>query len=136
MQSIGIIGGGAWGTALGLVALRAGRDPLLWAREVDVVAAINGRHENSLFLPGVALDPRLGATNELAKAATRDLLLLAAPAQHVRDTARALAPHLRPSTPVVICAKGIEKHSGALLSEVVTEVLPHARVALLSGPTF
>jgi len=136
MQSIGIIGGGAWGTALGLVALRAGRDALLWARETEVIAAINGRQENSLFLPGVALDPRLGATAELAEAADRDLLLLAAPAQHLRDIAGALAPHLKPGTPVVICAKGIEEHSGALLSEVVAEALPQARVALLSGPTF
>jgi glycerol-3-phosphate dehydrogenase (NAD(P)+) len=136
MQSIGIIGGGAWGTALGLVALRAGRDALLWAREADVVAAINGRHENSLFLPGVALDPRLGATAELAEAADRDLLLLATPAQHLRASASALAPHLKSGTPVVICAKGIEEHSGALLSDVVAEALPQAQVALLSGPTF
>ena len=136
MQSIGIIGGGAWGTALGLVALRAGRDPLLWAREADVVAVINGRRENSLFLPGVPLDPRFGATGDIGKTAARDVLLLAAPAQHLRATARALAPHVKPAKPVVICAKGIEERSGALLSEVVAEALPQARVALLSGPTF
>ena len=134
--SIGIIGGGAWGTALGLVTLRAGRDPLLWAREPEVVAAINTRHENTLFLPGAALDPRLGATSELAEAAARDLLLLAVPAQHLRAIAGALAPHLKPGTPVVICAKGIEERTGALLSEVVAEALPQAPVALLSGPTF
>jgi glycerol-3-phosphate dehydrogenase (NAD(P)+) len=136
IQSIGVIGGGAWGTALGLVALRAGRDPLLWAREPEVVAAIDTRHENTLFLPGAALDPRLGATGELAEAAVRDLLLLAVPAQYLRATASALARHLKPSTPVVICAKGIEERTGALLSEVVAEALPQAPVALLSGPTF
>ena len=136
IESIGIIGGGAWGTALGLVTLRAGRDPLLWAREPEVVAAINTRHENTLFLPGAALDPRLGATSELAQAAARDLLLLAVPAQHLRAIAGALAPHLKSGTPVVICAKGIEERTGALLSEVVAEALPQAPVALLSGPTF
>jgi len=136
MQSIGIIGGGAWGTALGLVALRAGREPVLWAREPEVVAAINSGHENTLFLPGAALDPRLAATSELAEAAARDLLLLAVPAQHLRAIAGALAPHLKSGTPVVICAKGIEERSGALLSEVVAEALPQALVALISGPTF
>ena len=136
MQSIGIIGGGAWGTALGLVALRAGRDPLLWAREAEVVASINDRHQNAVFLPGVPLDPRLRATGGLSAAATRDLLLLAAPAQHLRAIAGALAPHVKPGTPVIICAKGIEEHSGALLSEVVADNLPRATAALLSGPTF
>lgn len=136
MQSIGIIGGGAWGTALGLVALRAGRDPLLWAREAEVVASINDRHQNAVFLPGVPLDPRLRATGDLSAAATRDLLLLAAPAQHLRAIAGALAPHVKPGTPVIICAKGIEEHSGALLSEVVADNLPRATAALLSGPTF
>lgn len=136
MQSIGIIGGGAWGTALGLVALRAGRDPLLWAREAEVVASINDRHQNAMFLPGAPLDPRLRATGDLSAAATRDLLLLAAPAQHLRAIAGALAPHVKPGTPVIICAKGIEEHSGALLSEVVADNLPRATAALLSGPTF
>jgi glycerol-3-phosphate dehydrogenase (NAD(P)+) len=136
MQSIGIIGGGAWGTALGLVALRAGRDPLLWARETEVVASINDQHQNALFLPSVPLDPRLRATGDLTEAATRDLLLLAAPAQHLRTIAGALSPHLKSGTPVIICAKGIEEHSGALLSEVVADSLPRATVALLSGPTF
>ncbi len=136
MQRIGIIGGGAWGTALGLVAIRAGGEPLLWAREAEVVAAINDRHENSVFLPGTALDPRLRATSDIAESASRDLLLLAAPAQHLRSIAGALAPSLKPGTPVVICAKGIEEHTGALLSEVVAQALPQAAVALLSGPTF
>ena len=136
MQRIGIIGGGAWGTALGLVALRAGREALLWAREAEVVAAINERHENTLFLPSIALDPRLGATHELAEVAARDLLLLATPAQYLRATAGALAPHLKAGTPVVICAKGIEERTGALLSEVMAQALPHAPMALLSGPTF
>src|SRR5215469_6251110 len=112
MQSIGIIGGGAWGTALGLVALRAGRDPLLWVREPEVVASINEHHENALFLPGTALDRRLRATSDIGDVAGRDILLLATPAQYLRAIAGRLASHLKPGTPLVICAKGIEEHSG------------------------
>jgi glycerol-3-phosphate dehydrogenase (NAD(P)+) len=136
MERIGIVGGGAWGTALGLVALRAGRAALLWARESEVVEAIERRHENPPFLPGVALDPALRATGDLAEVAASDVLLLVTPAQHVRTLAAALAPHLKRGTPAVICAKGIEEGSGALLSEATAEALPQASLAVLSGPTF
>jgi glycerol-3-phosphate dehydrogenase (NAD(P)+) len=136
MERIGIVGGGAWGTALGLVARRAGRSALIWAFEPEVVTAINRDHRNPLFLPDVALDPALAATGDLAEAAKADAVLLATPAQHLRRVAAALAPHLGPGTPVVICAKGIEDGSGALMSEVLAQVLPQASVAVLSGPTF
>lgn len=136
MERVGIIGGGAWGTALALVAGRAGRRPLLWAREAEVVQSINGSRANPIFLPGLALDPAFRATGDLAEAARCDTLLLAAPAQHLRDVARAMAAHLKPGAPVVICAKGIEEGSGALLSEVVAATLPGAPSAALSGPTF
>ncbi len=137
MQRIGIIGGGAWGSALALTARRAGRDVVLWAREPEVAAAINRDHANPLFLPGVALDPAIGATTELGQAVRgADALLLVAPAQHLRALATALAPLLPAGMPVVICAKGIEEGSGALMSEVVAATLPLAPLALLSGPTF
>jgi len=137
MQRIGIIGGGAWGSALALTARRAGRDVVLWAREPDVAAAINRDHANPLFLPGVTLDPAIGATTELGQAVrAADALLLVAPAQHLRALAAALAPLLPAGMPVVICAKGIEERTGALMSEVVAATLPQAPLALLSGPTF
>jgi glycerol-3-phosphate dehydrogenase (NAD(P)+) len=136
VDAVGIVGGGAWGTALALVAKRAGRTPLLWAREAEVVQGINDDHANPLFLPGIALDPALRATGDLADLAACDALLLAVPAQHLRVVAGALQPHVKPGTPVVICAKGIEEGSGALLSEVVAAALPQALVAVLSGPTF
>jgi glycerol-3-phosphate dehydrogenase (NAD(P)+) len=136
IKRIGIVGGGAWGTALGLVALRAGRTPLLWAREAEVVDAINGGHDNRLFLPGVALDPALRATADLAEVAATDLLLLATPTQHLRAVATALAPYLATATPIVLCAKGIEEGTGALLSEVAAATLPGSPMAVLSGPTF
>lgn len=134
MERIGIIGGGAWGTALAQTLARAGRDVVLWAHEPETVAAINAAHENKLFLPGVALDPALRATLDLAEAASADAVLLAVPAQHLRAVAAKLA--LRPGVPAVLCAKGIELASGALMTEVVADALPHAPLAVLSGPTF
>jgi glycerol-3-phosphate dehydrogenase (NAD(P)+) len=136
MQRFGIIGGGAWGTALAQVLRRAGRDVVLWAREPEVVTAINNRHDNPLFLPGVALDPAIRATGDLAEAARADALMLVAPAQHLRTLAKQIGPSLAPSTPLIICAKGIEEESGALLSEAVAASLPRAPLAVLSGPTF
>lgn len=136
MQRYGIIGGGAWGTALASVLRRAGRDVVIWAREPEVIAAINRDHANPLFLPGIALDPGIAATADLVAAAAADALLLVAPAQHLRGLATALAPHLAASVPLVICAKGIEEQSGALMSEVVAAIMPAAPLAVLSGPTF
>jgi glycerol-3-phosphate dehydrogenase (NAD(P)+) len=137
MQRISIIGGGAWGTALALTARRAGRDVVLCAREAEVAAAINRDHINALFLPGVPLDEEIRATTDLAEAArAAEALLLVPPAQHLRAVATLLARHLRPDVPVVICAKGIEERSGALLSEVAAECLPQTPLAVLSGPTF
>jgi glycerol-3-phosphate dehydrogenase (NAD(P)+) len=136
MKKIGIIGAGAWGTALAMVARRAGRAVVVQAREAEVAAAINERHENTLFLPGVALDPAIVATMELSRAADAEAVLLAVPAQHTRNLCTALAPAWTPGVPVVICAKGIEENTSALMSEVVAETLPAAPLAVLSGPTF
>ena len=135
MNAIGIIGGGAWGTALAQSLRSVGRDVVLWAREAEVVEAINRGHANPLFLPGVALDPAIRATTQLAEVAAAEIVLLTAPAQHLRAVAGTLAPHLGANVPVVICAKGIEA-SGALMSEVVAATLPASPLAVLSGPTF
>jgi len=136
LDKIGILGGGAWGTALAAVSTQAGRDTLLWARESNVVDAINDTHENSIFLPGVALDPKLKATNELADMADRDAVLLVTPAQYTRAMAKDLAGHLRPDVPLIICSKGIEVSTGNLLSTVLGEAAPGHPVGVLSGPTF
>jgi glycerol-3-phosphate dehydrogenase (NAD(P)+) len=133
-SDIGVVGAGAWGTSLGLVAIRAGLSAKIWAREIDTVNAINDKHRNP-FLADVDLDPALTATAALAQAAKSDALLLAVPAQYMRSVCSALAPHLIDGTPVVICTKGIEQNSGALMSEVVSEALPGATLAVLSGPT-
>ena len=136
MKHIGVIGGGAWGTALAAAAARAGRRVTLWAREPEVVAAIQGRHENRRFLPGIALDPAIRATADLSEAVRADLLLLAAPAQHLAATAEQVARAADSVPPAVICAKGIERGSGALMSEAARRAAPDMALAALSGPTF
>ena len=135
-NSFGVIGGGAWGTALGQTLRQAGRDVVLWAREVEVVEEINAEHRNTPFLPGVTLDAGLRATGTLEDVARQDVLLMVAPAQYVRPVAAALARHLPAGKPVVICAKGLERTTSKLLGEVLGETLPHAAQAVLSGPSF
>ena len=136
MNRIGIAGAGAWGTALAMVMRRAGRHVVIQAREAEVADAINRTHRNPAFLPDVDLDPEIRATTDLAEAARADAVLLVTPAQFLRPVCGALAPHWTPGVPAVICAKGIEQETGALMSEVVAETLPEAPLAVLSGPTF
>jgi glycerol-3-phosphate dehydrogenase (NAD(P)+) len=130
---IGVIGGGAWGTALAQVAAQRGDPVLLWAREPEVVAAINAAHENPLFLAGVSLSPVVRATGILGEMASCDALLVVVPAQHVRAV---LADTPVGDTPLVLCAKGIEAGTRLLVSEVAAAVQPAAPIAVLSGPTF
>lgn len=136
IQSIAVIGAGAWGTALAQTARLAGRDVVLWAREADVVAEINDHHRNTPFLPGVTLDAGLSATDDLARISGVDAILMVAPAQHVGRVATALAPHLKGETPIVICAKGLEQATGKFMGQVLAEALPQAPLAVLSGPSF
>jgi len=136
-QRIGIVGGGAWGTAVALAALRAGRRAVLWAREPAVVEAITATRENRDYLPGVPLPPELEASSDLAALGDCDAVLLVAPAQHLRGVCARLAPHLKPGAPAVICAKGIEIETQDLMSDAVAAALPAGTpVAVLSGPTF
>jgi len=132
-MKLGIIGGGAWGTALAQVAAAGGRETLLWALEPDVVQAINGRHENPVFLPSIALNREVRATSDLAELHGCDAWLVVTPAQHMRSV---LAEARDCAKPLLLCAKGIEERSGELLHRVAKEACPKADVAVLSGPTF
>ncbi len=136
MDSIGIVGAGAWGTALAATARRAGRKVSLWARESELAQAINATRRNTLYLPDVELAEGIRATTDLAEVAAADALLLVTPAQHLRAACRSLAPLWRAGVPAVICAKGIEQTTGAMMTEVVEAELPAAAIAVLSGPTF
>jgi glycerol-3-phosphate dehydrogenase (NAD(P)+) len=132
-MKLGIVGGGAWGTALAQVAAQGGRETLLWALEDDVVSAINRIHENPIYLKGVKLDPAIRATGSFSELAGCDALLVVTPAQHMRAVL-GLVPC--PGIPLVLCSKGIEESSGALLHQVALEVCPSSAIAVLSGPTF
>ncbi len=140
MKRIGIIGGGAWGTALALVARRAGLDVVVQAREADVVEAINQIGENPVFLPGVTLEKGIRATASITEAVEGaggvEALLLTVPAQFLRAAMGELAESIKPGVPIVICAKGIEQETGALMSEIAADVLAQTPVLVLSGPTF
>ena len=136
MKRAGVIGGGAWGTALAQVCARAGLETTLWAREADVVASVNTSHENTSFLPGIDLDPAIRATGDLAELAASDLVLAVAPAQHLRATLAAFAPHVRDGLQILLCAKGVEQGSLKLMTEVLAETIPRAAPAVLSGPSF
>ncbi|MFL6722148.1 MAG: NAD(P)H-dependent glycerol-3-phosphate dehydrogenase [Sphingomonas sp.] len=132
-MKLGIIGGGAWGTALAQVASAGGKDTLLWALEPEVVEGVNSRHENVLFLPGIRLSESIRATYDLADLDGCDAWLVVTPAQHMRGV---LEQAQDCGKPLLLCAKGIEEKTGALLHRVAKEACPNAQVAVLSGPTF
>jgi glycerol-3-phosphate dehydrogenase (NAD(P)+) len=134
-DSIAVIGGGAWGTALALSCARAGRKVTLWEHDAANAAQLKSKRE-SLFLPGVRLDDGIALAGDLAAAAKAQALLLVVPAQAVRSAATALAPLVAKGTPLVVCAKGIERGSKKFMSEVIAECAPDATVAILSGPSF
>jgi glycerol-3-phosphate dehydrogenase (NAD(P)+) len=133
-MTIGVVGGGAWGTALAQVVASGGEDVILWAREAEAVDAINRQHENPLFLPGIALSPAIRATGLTGELSAADIWLVAAPAQHLRAVL-AECPVARQPT-MVLCAKGIEARTLKLMAEVAAELAPRAPLAVLSGPTF
>jgi len=136
IQRIGIVGAGAWGTALAMAARRTGCETVLWARRPALAAEIAATHENAAYLPGIALDPAIRASADPAALGDRDAILLVAPAQRLGEVTRRLAPHLPAAAPLVICAKGIEQETGRLMSEVVAAAAPGRPLAVLSGPTF
>ena len=130
---VGIIGGGAWGTALAAVMAQIHNEVLIWAREEEVVAGVNSANENASFLPGLKLSPKIVATGDLSEMAQCGALLIVTPAQHVRATLTDL-----PGTnaPLLLCAKGIEADTQMLVSDIAAEVRPDNPLAVLSGPTF
>lgn len=135
-KNIGVVGAGAWGTALAQTMALAGHDVVLWAFEEQTVADITERHVNAAFLPGIALEEEIKATTSLSDVAQCDTILLVPPAQHLRKIASELAPHVGNGMPVVVCAKGIEVSSGELMLNVAAQSIPQAVPAILSGPSF
>jgi len=135
---IGVIGAGAWGTALAQVLASDGSEVLLWAREPELVTEINTAHSNSLFLPGARLAPTIRATGAVTDLSDCPALLVVVPAQFLAGVLAALPPAAAGAEPrdLVLCAKGIEAGTGRLMAEVAADVAPASRLAVLSGPTF
>ena len=132
----GVVGAGAWGTALATALNHAGRSVTLWARLPDLAQAIAEKHENTAYLPGITLDSAIRVTSNLADLAICDAIILSAPAQHLRAICKNLAPHCPVPRPLIIAAKGIELTTHRLMSEVVAEEMPGHPVFILSGPSF
>lgn len=132
----GILGSGAWGTALALALHRAGRSVTLWAHNPDTAAAILRDRENKAYLSGIALDPVIKITASLADVVACDALIMATPAQHLREICRQLALSLKRPLPLLVASKGIEQKTSMFLSDVIAEELPENSVAILSGPSF
>jgi glycerol-3-phosphate dehydrogenase (NAD(P)+) len=135
-SSIGVIGAGAWGTALAVTLARNGRRTELWGRDHQALMDIAARGENARYLPGIRLSPMPHVTRELSEIMEAGIVLLVVPAQEIRTLAPLMAIKTRPGQPIVICAKGIERGTGKMMSEVLHEYIPDAQVAVLSGPTF
>ena len=136
IERIGVIGGGAWGTALGHLIAKAGCQSLLWARNPEIVASINQNHENTVYLKDILLDRGLKASIDLAEICRSDAILLVVPAQATRIMLETMAAINTASVPVICCAKGLEIGSGLTMSEVAAESLPAHPIGCLSGPTF
>ncbi len=133
MPRIGVVGAGAWGTALAVVAARAGHSVHLWGRDRAQLAAIGTTRTNARYLPGIRLPDTVLPVATMAELADADLVLLVVPAQQLRAVCRGLPPT---GAPLVICAKGLERATGLRLSEVVAAERPQSAVAVLSGPSF
>jgi glycerol-3-phosphate dehydrogenase (NAD(P)+) len=137
MSRLAVIGGGAWGTALAAVARRACNDVTIWARDPAIADAIGQCHENSIYLPGVALDPEITATSDMRLAlAGAEAAVIAVPAQFLRDVLAIFGPRLPGSMRLLLCAKGIEAGSLKTMSELAAELRPENPLAVLSGPSF
>ena len=130
---VGVVGAGAWGTALAQMLATDGREVLLWAREQELVEEINATRRNSLYLPSARLSDSIRATADLAEAAACDILLLVTPAQHLGAVLAGFPAFPRD---LVLCSKGIEAGSGRLMNEVARDAAPQSEIAVLSGPTF
>ena len=135
-QTIGVIGAGAWGTALAQTAAKAGRDVVLWSFEQDVADAINTKRCNTVFLPEVELEPSIEAVTAISELDACEAVLAVAPAQHLRRVLETFAPYARDGVPLVLCAKGIEQDTLSLMTDVLGETIPRAIPAVLSGPSF
>jgi glycerol-3-phosphate dehydrogenase (NAD(P)+) len=132
-MTMGVIGGGAWGTALAQVIASGGEPVTLWAREAEVVASIRDARENTMFLAGITLDAGITPTGDIAALADCDLILVVAPAQFLGAVLEGLPKR---GQHLVLCTKGIEQGSGRFMHDIAADAGVGGGIAVLSGPTF
>lgn len=132
-DAIGVVGGGAWGTAIAQVMASGENEVRIWAREDEVIEGINSLHENHSFLPGIPLSPLIRATSDLSWVSEAQAVFVVTPAQFMRPVLEQLSQH---AEPLILCSKGIEAGSLKLLHEVAREAVDGSPVAVMSGPTF
>src|SRR5262249_15959590 len=125
-----------WGTALAVLAARTASKVNVWTRESATAAGINSRHENPDCLPGIVLPAAVVATTDVNAVASAEAVLVVVPAQALPPTLATVTKSHAHAKPIILCAKGIEKSTGCLLTEVLHDVLPDADSAILSGPSF
>ena len=133
---VGVIGGGAWGTALSILCNRAGSSVTLCTRNTNVIQSITERRTNDIYLPSVFIDPDIAVSDQLADGCRGDILIMAVPSHMLRSACIAMSDLLPVDLPIVLASKGVERGSLMLMSEVVKSILPHNPVAILSGPNF
>lgn len=133
---VGVIGAGAWGTALAILANRAGSKATLWTRNAQVIDSIRSRRENAQYMPEQFIDPAIEVTDKTDFLASCDMLVITIPAQSLRTVAISLSDSIPSHVPLILATKGIERGSLMLMSEVLQSILPYNPLAILSGPNF
>jgi len=133
---VGVIGGGAWGTALAILANRAGSEVTLGTRNTNVIQSILERRSNEAYLPSIFIDPDIKVTDKLGEACQNHLVILAVPSHILRSVCITISDMLAPDVPIVLASKGIERGSLMLMSEVAQSILPRNPIAIISGPNF
>lgn len=134
--NVGVIGGGSWGTALAVVANRAGSKVCLATRNRNVVDAVRETRVNEIYLPGTFIDPAIDVTDNFAEVCKSDIVIMAMPSHCVRSACIAISDLISPNVPLAVGSKGIERGSLLMMSEVIDSVLPSNTVAIVSGPNF
>ncbi len=133
---VGVIGGGAWGTALSIIANRAGSTVTLGTRNTNVIQSILDKRSNDIYLPSVFVDPNIAVTDKLGDACKNDVVIIAVPSNILRKACIIVSDILDTHIPVVVASKGIERGSLMLMSEVATSILPKNPIGIISGPNF
>jgi glycerol-3-phosphate dehydrogenase (NAD(P)+) len=135
-QRIGVIGAGAWGTALALVVARAGRNAVLWGHETAHMLSLQKTRSNETNLPGIALPESITITARNEDLKPCDLYLIVVPAQELTGCLKNLQTALNAKAPLVLCAKGLDYKSGAFFSDEIKKMFASHQVGILSGPSF